>query len=212
MLTDPNQRQFAMNMGMSPDKAMPQAQQNLYNQHAQSNQNTQNRIGAINQFYDDPAQRQQIEQAQDLRYQQGLNVLGQQHRQGTRQSMFDAARKGQVGSTFNAQRQGGLNSAMQGGAQNLAAQKQFETQRGMMGLEEARQKELMAAYMQNPYDGAAFNALMGGYGVQGQGLQQQYAGQQNMDQVQQFGNDEFSRALGSGLNTWADIIRIQRGY
>ena len=212
MLTDATQRQALINMGQDPDAEFSAGQTQLHDQQRLSYAAQQDRLGAINSFYDDPQHGQQIEQANQLQYDQGINTLGQQYRQGTRQSAFDAARKGQTGGTLAARNQGALNSAFTGGAQALSAQQQFSNQQQKMGLEEARQKELMAAYMQNPYDQAAFNALMSGYGVQQQGAQQQYAGQQAMDQVQQFGNDEFSRALGSGLNSWADIIRIQRGY
>lgn len=154
----------------------------------------------INQFYDSPDRAADIEMAVQPLEQQGFANLVNQLRGQSRQGAFARARSGNVGGSVQASQQTQL--ASQGAAQGAQLAAGFEDQRDGLrqALEAARVGETLGTYNLDPQLQASLEQRVRTYGVQGDtnaALEQLRRERQQMTDYQ---NDEFSRALGNTVN------------
>lgn len=167
---------------------------------AQNAQMQQGQRDEINQFYDSPDRAADIETAVQPMEQQGFANLINQLRGQSRQGAFARARSGNVGGSVQASQQAQL--AGQGAAQGAQLAAGFEDQRDSLrrALEAARVGETLGTYNIDPQLQGSLEQRVRTYGVQGDTNAALESLRRDREQMTNFQNDEFSRALGNTVN------------
>jgi len=170
----------------------------------------QGNLDLINTFFASPERRQEISARIDPVFDRARQDLGDQFSQRARQEGFARARSGNVGGSFEAEQLGGLNRAVGRAGTDLSAQESA----ARFGLEQQlggqQQQEILQQFLQDPFRAQAFAAQLQGLGQQSQGAQVLDQLTQQQQQIQQFGNDELSRALGQFLNIGGQAFRADQ--
>lgn len=162
----------------------------------------------INQFYGSADRDADIERAVQPLEQQGYAALENSLRGQSRQQAFNRAKTGNIGGSVQASQQAQL--AGQGAAQGAQLAAGFAGQRDALrqALDAARTSELLNTYNIDPAMQASIQQQLAGYGVQGttnaalEGLRQQ------RQQMTDYQNDEFSRALGNAVNLGGNFYQM----
>jgi hypothetical protein len=183
-------------------EALMQLAKNAQAQQAQRDQ--------INQYYDSPDRGADIERAVAPLEQQGFANLVNQLRGQSRQGAFARARTGNIGGSVQASQQAQL--AGQGAAQGAQLANSFADQRNSLqqALQAARVSELLKSYNLDPALQASLQQRVNTYGVQGDTNTALEALRQQREQMTNFQNDEFSRALGNTVNLGTNMYTMNQ--
>jgi hypothetical protein len=210
---DPYARQLLINqgrLGAIDVKGKRTQEQEVAAQMGQAQGRTQDQLSLINQFYADPARQTEIDRTVQSGLDQSMIGLEDQIREAARQQAIQRARSGNVGGSFQAQQQAGLQAAMDSGTAQIAAtgeaqqdmlrqallQQQFNEQSGAMGID--------------PYTAQSIQERMRGLGVADQGNAAMMALQNQRAQQEAYANDELSRGFGNLLNLGGQAFTLDQ--
>ena len=188
----------------------------LVNDQIASDATRQANIDAISAFYGSPERRQEIDQRIQPVFDRARQDLTETTQERARQEAFSRARSGNIGGSHEASELADLDAFLASNSMDLALQEQNERFNLEQMLQQQYQDEVLAQFYQNPFMAQALQAQMAGMGQQAQGAQYMDQLLRQQQDIEQFGSDEFSRALGQFLDIGgtayrADMINQARG-
>ena len=161
----------------------------------------------VNAYFKSDAMKGLYDTLENQHLQNSLQQITQQFGDHLRQSSFQTAGQGLTGSSVDAERRGEINQA-----QNTAViQAQGQAQQFAQGVknQNEQQRRALVDTVQdpNPATGAAFDQQLQGISNQTAQMGQQYANQTQMSQLNQYGMNMQSQALGNLLSNYGNLYR-----
>lgn len=159
----------------------------------------------VNAYFNSESMRGLYDTLENRHLQNSLAQITEQYGNQLKQSAFQSAGQGLIGSSVDAERRGDVQQA-----QNAAAiQAQGQAQQFAQGVrnqnEQQRQSLVDTLSSGNPYQGAQFDQQMQQIGNQTNQMAQQYANQTAQNQISQYGLNMQSQALGNLFSNAANL-------
>lgn len=162
----------------------------------------------VNGYFNSESMQGLYDTLQDNHLKNSLSQITQQYGDQLRQSAFQTAGQGLTGSSVDAERRGQVQQAQNAEAiQAQAAAQQF-AQSARSNNEQQRQALIGTISSGNPYQGAALDQQLQGISNQTNAMASQYANQTAQNEINQYGYNMQSQALGNLLSNYANLYRM----
>lgn len=164
----------------------------------------------INGSFNDPAMKGLYDQIEQSNLQGRLGDVVQQYQGILRNNVFDQASRGLTGSSSDVEMRGDVGQAQNAAAIQAATQAQ-QFRMGVQNQNEQQRRSLIDAVdSDNPVQGAQFDNQIQGIVNQTRNLAGQQANAATSSQINQFGNNMQSQALGSLLSNLGNLYTINQ--